>query len=812
VSELLQDLKFGARTLLKSRGYTAVALAILAIGIGANTAIFSFVNGVLLKPLPYPNPERIMRVMEMPPGGGRNGISTLNYLDWESQNTVFEFMAALGGATLTLTGTDEPLQLRATMVRAHYFEIYGIKAALGRTFVAGEDEVGHEHVAVLSHAFWKTQFGSDPTLVGRTIQLNREPYTVVGILPEGSAFDRGSNQVWVPMAFVPANRTRDFHWFVSFARLKPGVTLQQARAQMTAIAVRIAHDFPASNKGWGVTIDPVEDIYVNNQLKQSLYVLFAAVGMVLLIACANLANLSLARGLAREREVAIRASLGAGRGRMIRQFLTESVLLSIVGGALGLGLGYAITAGLKLALPGNALPIEADVRMDWRVLLFTFALAVLTGVVCGLFPAIRATRPDLTNSMKEGGPNSSSSRSRHRLRSGLVIIEVMLAFVLLTGAGLLIRSFFRLQDVEVAYDAANLTIATLPLPVGRFTDAAPLNAYLHQIMDGVGALPGVRDVAITSGLPMRGWGYGMPLQIAGRPIRDLANRDGCGFKMVSPSYFRTIGMRLVKGRFLDERDVKGAAPVMVINEPFAKKYFPKEDPIGQRVLIQEIALGKTQLGPEIPWEIVGIVAGEKNDSVDDLVEGEGVYVTIEQSPQLYLSLAVRGAMEPAILQKSILKAVHGVNKDQTLPGLKTLEQAKIQSMGDERLRSMLLSVFAGVALLLSAIGIYGVLSYSVAQRTREIGIRAALGATSGSILGLILRGGMTLVAIGLITGLGAVLALTRLLSALLYGVGERDPVTIGAVAVILAVVALLACYLPALRATKVDPIIALRYE
>ena len=809
MSELLQDLRYGTRSLLKSRGFTATALAILAIGIGANTAIFSFVDAVLLKPLPYPEPQRIVRVFEKPPGGRWNGISTLNYLDWESQNTVFEFLAAQTGASLTLTGVDEPILLRAGRVRVGYFDIFGLKAGLGRTFVKGEDEVGHDKVAVLSNAFWKTQFAADPAIIGRIIHFNGQPYTVVGILAEGSAFDRISTQVWIPLAFVPANRTRDYHWMGAMGRLKPGVTLEQARAQMDAIGARIAHDFPDSNKGWGVTIEPLAETFVGPQFRQSLWVLLAAVGMVLLIACANLANLTLARGMTREREVAIRTALGASRGRLVRQLLTESILLSTLGGALGLGVGYTAMAGLKLFLFP---PAESNVQMDGRVLLFAFVLAVLTGVICGLFPALQATRPDVANSLKQGGPNSSASRSGHRLRSILVAIEVALAFVLLTGAGLLIRSFFRLQEVEVAADASRIVTAYLPLAESRFPDPEPLSAYLHQITDSVGALPGVRDVALASAVPMRGSTYGMPLQIAGRTVVDRANRSGAGVKMVTPSYFRTIGMKLVKGRFLADRDVKGTPPVMVVNGAFVTRYFPNEDPIGQRVLIQEIALGKTQLGPEIPWEIVGVVAGEKVSRVDNVQDQELVYLTTEQSPQLRLSLVVRSATDPALLKKSIERAVHSVNKDQILAGLNTLEQERIDSMGDKRQRSLLFSIFAGIALLLSAIGIYGVLAYSVAQRTREIGIRAALGATSGNILGLILRGGMTLVAIGLVVGLGAVLALTRLLSAFLYGVGERDPITIVAVAVILSTVAFLACYLPARRATRVNPIVALRSE
>src|SRR5438874_540905 len=390
------------RTLRKSPGFAAVAIATLAIGIGANTAIFSFVNGVLLKPLPYGEPDRIVRVLEKPPGGGRNGISTLNYLDWQKDNTVFEYMAAQTGWVVTLTGINEPVQLRGARVSAHYFDIFGIKAAFGRTFAADEDQLGKERVAVLSHALWSSQFGADPNVLGRSITLNGIPHLVIGVLPAGGAFDRAFAQIWRPLAFEPANMTRNFHWFGALAKLKRRVTLKQATAEMDTIGARIAQDYPDSNKGWGVMIDPFADTVVGTQLRQSLYVLLAAVGMVLLIGCANLANLTLARGTAREREVAIRASIGAGRWRLVRQFLTENVLLSICGGVLGLGVGFALQAGLKLAVPPFSLPREADVAIDARVLLFTLALAVLTGIVFGMAPALQATRPNLAGCMKEG--------------------------------------------------------------------------------------------------------------------------------------------------------------------------------------------------------------------------------------------------------------------------------------------------------------------------------------------------------------------------------------------------------------------------
>jgi putative ABC transport system permease protein len=605
--------------------------------------------------------------------------------------------------------------------------------------------------------------------------------------------------------------TRNFHWFGALAKLKPGVTLKQATAQMDAIGARIAQDYPDSNKGWGVTIDPFADTVVGTQLRQSLYVLLSAVGMVLLIGCANLANLTLARGSAREREVAIRASVGAGRWRLVRQFLTENVLLSICGGVVGLALGVALKKGLELLVPPFSLPREADVSIDVRVLLFTLALSVLTGVVFGLAPALQATRPNLAGCMKEGGRGASSG-GRHKVRSALVVTEMALAFVLLTGAGLLIRSFYQMQQVDLGFDSTNVLTAGLPIPDKRFPDPDQLNAYLRQVAANVQALPGVRDVALTSALPMQGWGYGMPFQRAEQPMVDRANRRACFFKMVSPSYFRALGMKLRKGRPLGDHDAKGGPPVTVINETMVRLYFKDEDPVGKRILVQEIVPGKTQLGPEIPWEVVGVVADEKVTNVDNRGDNPGMYVSNAQSPVFFQALVIRAAMDPSTLKQSLSKAVHEINKHQTLTEIKTLEQIKTESMATNRLQSMLLTVFAAIAVLLAAIGIYGVISYSVEQRTHEIGIRAALGASRGDLLRLILRGGMLMAAIGLVLGLGGAFGLTRLLANLLFGVSARDPITMGAVGALLACVALIACYIPARRATSVDPTVALRYE
>jgi putative ABC transport system permease protein len=812
VNEFLQDARFGLRTLLKSPGFALVALATIGIGIGANAAIFSVVDGVLLRATPYTEADRMVRVLEKPPGGGRNGISTLNFLDWEKENTVFAYMTPQHWAPVSLSGIETPRQVASEQVGVHFFDVFQAAPLLGRLFLPGEDQVGHDHVAVISHAFWQSQFGADPGIVGRTITLDREPFTVIGVLPAGT-FDLTATKLWRPLTFLPGNMTRDFHWFGAWALLKPGVTFEQARVQMDALAIRIAHDFPKSNKGWGIGLDPFTSILVGSDVRVSLYVLMGAVGMVLLIACANLANLTLARGVSREREVAIRAALGAGRGRLLRQFLTESLLLAVGGGAVGLVFAYGGMAAIKRAMPDGTIPANRHVDIDARVLVFVLALSLVTGVLFGLLPALKATRPNLTNPLKQAGGGASPGQASARFRASLVVVEVALAFILLVGSGLLIRSFFRIQKVDTGFDATNVVTAYLPIAPRRFPMADEFKLYLRRIEDAVAAAPGVRDVAVTSALPLQGWGYGMPFQVVGDKARDVANRPDCFFKMVGPSYFRTIGMRLEKGRFLGEHDIKGAPPAALINETMAKTYFKDRDPIGRRILVEEIAFADTKLGPEIPWEVVGVVADEKVENLGSSGANDpGVYVTMDQSPQTYQAIVVRGKTDSVQLQRAIRDAIRSVDKDQVVDSMKTLEEIKSESVAGERFRSMLMAIFAGVALVLSAVGLYGVISYSVLQRTREIGIRAALGAHAGSIFKLILRSGMALTALGLLLGVAGALALAQVLSSMLFDVGTYDPATFIAVALVLAAVALLACVIPARRAMRVNPIVALRYE
>jgi len=811
MSSLLRDVRHSVRALRQSPGFTAIAILTLAIGIGANTAIFSFVDTMLLKPLPYPDADRIVRVMEKPPRGERNGISTLNFLDWQRDNTVFDFMSAQTGDAVTLTGGSEPVQLRGAQVSAGYFKVFGVDAALGRTFLPGEDELGKNKVAVISHTLWMTQFGGDPSIVNRTVLLNNEPHSIVGVLPAASAFDNGFQQIWRPLAFRPTNMTRDFHWMISFARLKDGVTLAQARANMDAIGKRIENDFPASNKGWGVVVEPYAQTLISTESRTIVLLLISSTGFLLLIGCANLANLALARGVSKEREVIVRASLGAGRWDLIRQFLTENVLLSLCGGLFGLGIGYALMNAIALMLPEFTLPREVNATLDGRVLLFALVVSVATGILFGLAPALQATKPDLAASMKEEGRGSSGSAGRRRLRDSLIVAEIALAFMLLVVSGLMMRSFVGLLNIDAGFDSTNVLTMTLPVSNDQIPDPEQLNRYLREVRTAVEGVPGVRDTAYSCAPPMQGTCYGMPMQPANKPMVELARRDGGFYKVVSPSYFSTLGIKPIKGRLLADTDTSSSPPVLVMNERLAKRFFPDENPIGQRLLIQKIVPGKTELGADISWEVVGVIGDEKIGGPED-TRSAGVYVSNEQTPVYSMVLNVRASVNPLTLQTPITAAIRSVNKNQAIANMRSVDQIRDRAMGGRRLVSVLLGTFAAVALVLAGIGIYGVISYNVAQRTREMGIRAALGATERSLLRLILDRGVRLTALGLAIGFAGAFGLTQLMKTLLFGVSERDPATMVSVAIILAGVAVIASYIPARRATRVDPVVALRYE
>jgi putative ABC transport system permease protein len=806
---VLHDFRHAIRQLRNNAGFSAIAIGTIALAIGANTAMFSFVNGLLLRSLPYPESDRIVRVLERLPRGGLNAISTRNYLDWTSQNTVFEYIAAAADWHATLSGGNEPLLIRGARVSAHYFDIFGAKPAIGRTFLPGDDRVGHDRVVVLSDVLWASRFGSDPSVLERPIVLNGERYVVIGVLQKGP-FDRADAQMWTPLAFQTSNMTRDFRWLSASARLKPGVTIEKARAEMDVIGKQLADAYPNSNQEWGIAVDRLADVLIGTGLHTAITVLFAATVFVLLIGCANLANLALARSISRRGEMALRAALGATGWRLVRQLLIEHVVIALCGGVAGAGVGYATMRWIESLIPPGTLPSEADITMDGSVLLFTLAVAVVTGLLFGIAPAARSTNLRLMSALKEGAEGTTLGRQGLRLRDGLVVTEIALAFVLLVGSGLLMRSLFKLLDVDPGFTATNVLTANLPISPEQQPDPIALNVYLASIRAAVGAVPGVRETAITSALPLRGWGFGVPYAIAGRELADPINRRPAFFKIISPSYFDALGITVRAGRGLNDDDRTGAPPVVVINETLARREFPDEDPIGRRILVQQIVPGGTRFGGEIAWEIVGVIAGERITGLGEAIDA-GMYVSNQQSPTYRTSLIVRAGMPPQSLQRAVRLAIDRVNRDQALSDVRTLEQIVDQSLLANRVTGTLFASFAGIALLLAALGIYGVISHAAAQRTHELGIRAALGATVGSLRALIVMGGMRLTLTGLFIGLAATLPATDVLSSMLYGVSTYDPLTITAVATALFGVAGLASFMPARRITKADPMDALRH-
>jgi putative ABC transport system permease protein len=807
-----QDLRYAIRQLRRSPGFACTTLATIAIGIGANVAIFSFLNATLLKPPSYPDAERIVKLFEIDPRGGWTSTSESTYLDWATQNTVFENITAEFFSAVALRGPEASVQLLEKRVAANFFKVFRVTPVLGRTFVDGEDQPGRDNVAVLSHKLWASNFGADPGVVGRTIILNGKPNTIIGVMPSGGVLDRQGIEIFRPLAFSTTDTTRDRRWLSVYGMLKPGITFEQGLAEMEAIGRRVSEDYPASNKGWGVTFISYARSLGRADLTQSLYVLMAAVGMVMLVACANLANLTLARGMSRAREVATRVALGAGRWRLIRQFLTESILLSIGGGVLGLVVGYGGMTLLKSAPPGGYLPTQNSVTVDGHVLLFAMGLSLATGIVFGLFPALKGSRLNLTRTFNDGSAGSGASRRVCGIHGALVVAEIALAFVLLGSGGLLMRSFLRMQKVDIGFDSTNLAETYLPFSRG-FSSPKEFNLYLHQITDRIAAVPGVQNVALTSTPPLtfHGWGLGMPFLIAGRNQADPAQAPSCGFKVITPSYFRTLGIKLIGGRFLGDQDTNGTLPVTVISESMAKKYFPDTNPVGEHLLIHELDFRSGTPGREISVEIVGVAGNERNDG-PHTENSAGIYMSSGQSPLAWQFLVVRGAIDPAVLDKSLRRALREVDSDQVMEGLFTFEKLQSDYFATDRRRFWFFAIFAGIALLLAALGIYGLISYSVVQRTREIGIRNALGANVANILGLVLGGGGKLVGLGLGIGFAASLGLFRFLDSMLFNIGRYDPATLLAVTAIFVVTALLACWLPARRATKVDPVIALRAE
>jgi putative ABC transport system permease protein len=820
------DLRYALRGLRRSPGVAAVILLTLALGIGVNTAIFSFVDAILLKPLPYPNADRIVGIWERRPSGQPNSMTTLNYLDYAGQNSTFERIAATTGCcALTILNGEPSVTLFALRVSPPYFDVFGAAAALGRTFVAGDDQPGRDRVIVLSHRAWASHFGSDPALVGKTIPINGAPHTVIGIMPEHGPFDRMIVEAWLPLTIPPDRMNRTSHWLLwltggAIGRLKPGVTIEAARADLEAIGARLSADYPDTNKGWSAVVEPYASIVAGRDLQRSLYVLLAAVGAVLLIGCVNVANVMLARALAREREVAVRLALGASRGRVMQQFLTESLLMSLGGGALGVAVGFFTTWLLKAmlaALPLNLailpilIPAEASIGLDWRVLSFTTVLSIGCGVAFGLTPALGAIRAIQRSTAGLGRTVTATARAR-RLRQGLIVAEVALAFVLLASAGLLIRSFSNMRRADTGFTAPHVITAELPVAEQRFADASQLHLFMRQVIAAVQAIPGVTEVAFADGMPMQGAPSGVFVQLASAPVLERVQRPVADLRLVSPSYFRALGLRLRRGRTLSDLDRENTPLVAVINETLARKFFGAGDPIGQQLLMDAPGFGFAYSGDSARFDIVGVIADERMTSFDDVREHAVVYLSNEQDSRGFAGLIVRSSIDPGSMERPLRDAIARVDKGQVVEHVRTIDELKAESWAVDRLRSGLLGVFAAIALALAAIGIFGVVSYSVVQRTQEIGIRAALGATPANLVTLVVGGGMAWVGLGLAAGAFVSLGTTRLLASVLFGIGPADPSTLIATLTILAGVAALACYLPARRAARIDPLEALRTE
>jgi putative ABC transport system permease protein len=812
---LLQDVRYGVRMLIKNPGFTAIAVLTLALGIGANTAIFSVVNAELLRPLPFRDSERLVSVAtansRMHSSNG--SASYPDFMDWRSQNQVFEKMAVYTTATFTLTGQENAAHLEGASVSAEMFDLLGVSPELGRTFQPGEDGPNH-HVIIISHHLWKQQFGGDPGIIGRVITLDNSGFTIVGVMPATFRYplQREPEAMWSTLSplndttdgLPPMVRHRGAHFLTCIARLKPGVTLAQAQAAMDVIASSLSKQYPDTNKYMSVHLSSEQE-RLTGTIRPALLVMMIAVGLVLLIACVNVANLLLARATTRGREIAIRTAMGAGRVRVVRQLLTESLLLAILAGVLGTGLAFWGSDVLVRLSPEN-LPRVGEIHIDGWALAFTASLSLLTGILFGLAPAVQSTHSNIVEGLKEGSLSTTAGRSRHSLRSSLVIVEMALALILLVSAGLLIRSLIRLQSVNPGFDPHDVMTASLDLPDAKYSDPKKAE-FFRELTPLLNALPGVQSAAAVFPLPMGGDEIRTSFQIEGRPVAK-SDEPHTSVRVVTPNYFVTMRIPLLEGRDFTERDEAKATPVLIVNQAFAQQFFPGENPIGKHV---KAGISNSGPGTAPMREIVGVVGNVKFEDLTTEFSPES-YIPYGQLQFGSVTIVARSAKNPEGLAKPIASAVKSLDKDLPVYAPKTVEQYLDGTIAVPRFNTFLLAIFAALAMILTAVGLYGVISYSVAQRTHEIGIRMALGAQPGDMMRLVVGQGIQLALFGVGLGLIAAFGLTRLLSSLLFGVSATDPMSFAVVVATLFAVVLLACYIPARRAMRVDPIVALRYE
>jgi putative ABC transport system permease protein len=816
---LWKDLRYGWRMLGKAPGFTAVAVLTLALGIGANSAIFSVVYSTLLRPLPFPHADRLQMIWETDASLGitRGATSPAQFLDWKKQNRSFEEMSVLRAWFYTITGRNEPEQLWGMAASANFFHLLGVKPLAGRDFLPEEETPGRDQVVILSYGIWQRRFAGDRAILGRSMQIDEKPYTVVGILPQGFSLFGTSRQfdLWTPIAFDPARMTRDDHSVVVFGRLKPGVSSEQAQAEMQTIMQRLNRQYPDTDTS-GIRVSPMQDEPVRD-IRPALILLVCAVGFVLLIACVNVANLLLARSATRSREIAIRAALGAGQWRIVRQLLTESMLLALAGGAVGLLLAEGGLRLLHVILPAaggvGELPRMNDIGLHPVVVGFTLSICCITGVVFGLAPAIQIAHTSMSETLKEGSRGSTGARRGRFVSAALVVSEIGLSLLLLVGAGLLVRSFARLINEQIGFRPKHLLTMQLSLPVAHYPDGQPVVNFYGQALERVRGLPGVDSVTAANFLPMSGWSDVCDFDVRGRAAQPPGKEFSSHYTVVDWQYVRTLGLTLKEGRDFSSADGPGTQGVVIVNESLARQYWPLQDPVGQEIRVHIVPSGAPwKPEPRATWlRVIGVVGGIRDWSWNEQILDE-MYLPSTQNPSRLMRLVVRSSADPTAMTNAIRGALVDLDSNQPVSEIKTMDQLVDSALARRRLSMILLAIFAGFATLLAGIGIYGVMSFAVSQRTHEIGIRLALGAQPHNVVNMIVGEGMLLSMVGVLLGFIASVLSMRAIRSLLYGISTLDPVTFFGVAIFLAAVAFASCYFPARRATKVDPIRAMRSE